>query len=272
MTEESARAMTTIDEAMALLQLWLHVDNPEDYEDAKQKTMQFTFDRLVDSSAPAQHQEVGLVCGTGEHHTFVGQLHPDFKMPTDKFKVYAAPPSAAALIAEKDAEIERLKAEQDSWFKAEAGFYGIPQPNGRNSAVLALKERASTAERALAQIKEAKAFATLYEMRAREGGGGQWLTLNPLDPNGVAQRAIPVYAAPQPPAGNRDAVVVSPLDPSKPMVIENCYFDNDAIPREIHDRLLLEARREALRVAYKDLWNTEPADRMERLKQLASES
>jgi hypothetical protein len=46
----------------------------------------------------------------------------------------------------------------------------------------------------------------------------------------------------------------------------------DAIPREIHDRLLLEAYREALRVAYKDLWNTEPADRMERLKQLASES
>jgi hypothetical protein len=31
------------------------------------------------------------------------------------------------------------------------------------------------------------------------------------------------------------------------MVIENCYFDNDAIPREIHDRLVREAKREALR-------------------------
>jgi hypothetical protein len=44
----------------------------------------------------------------------------------------------------------------------------------------------------------------LYEMRAREGGGGQWLTLNPLDPNGVAQRAIPVYDAPKPPAVDGD--------------------------------------------------------------------
>jgi hypothetical protein len=60
-------------------------------------------------------------------------------------------------------------------------------------------------EHALAQIKEAKPFATLYEMRAREGGGGQWLTLNPLDPNGVAQRAIPVYDAPKPPAGKGEA-------------------------------------------------------------------
>jgi hypothetical protein len=45
----------------------------------------------------------------------------------------------------------------------------------------------------------------------------------------------------------------------------------DAIPREIHERLVRDARREALREAYEDLWNTEPADRMERLKQLASE-
>ena len=41
---------TELDEALALLQLWLHVENPKDYEDAHQKTMQFTLDCLADSS------------------------------------------------------------------------------------------------------------------------------------------------------------------------------------------------------------------------------
>jgi hypothetical protein len=45
----------------------------------------------------------------------------------------------------------------------------------------------------------------------------------------------------------------------------------NAIPREIHERLMRDAKAQALREAYEDLWNTEPADRMERLKQLASE-
>lgn len=35
-------------DALALLQEWLHVDNPLDYEAVKQKTMQFTVDMLAD--------------------------------------------------------------------------------------------------------------------------------------------------------------------------------------------------------------------------------
>jgi hypothetical protein len=50
---------TELDEALALLQLWLHVENEQDYEDARQKTMQFTLDSLVDHArAPAQRPEL----------------------------------------------------------------------------------------------------------------------------------------------------------------------------------------------------------------------
>jgi hypothetical protein len=97
-------------------------------------------------------------------------------------------------------------------------------------------------------------------------------------------------AAPQPPAGKGEPVAfmadvakdfLNDCTQSKKLaeewqqsglcVIPLYEAPPDAIPREIHERLVRDARREALREAYEDLWNTEPADRMERLKQLASE-
>lgn len=43
-------------------------------------------------AALVQPESVGLVCGSDDKGGFFGQLDPSFKMPDEKFTVYAAAP------------------------------------------------------------------------------------------------------------------------------------------------------------------------------------
>jgi hypothetical protein len=97
---------------------------------------------------------VGLVCGSDSKHGFFGVLDHAFTMPAGKFNVYAAPPSAAALIEERDKEIAELKVGMKVLLNSNSATAQLLKE--KDAEIERLKRKEDAADMCLQSVSEAR--------------------------------------------------------------------------------------------------------------------